>query len=503
MQSKPKKSYVRSFVENFSLVVTLNIISMAVTFLGVAVLVRLLGVNELGLLLYAKLLSTNGIWQIFDPGIRMRMSRAISMASIEGNYRNVKSVFIAGIQSILAISIVATVIFILSKKSVLSVMLDEPSDLERFAPIYWIAISLWLIEFPGIVIIGFLEGLRKFGIVKIIDLCQGILSNIIIIFLAFQGYGFEVLAFSYLTVSLIRFIILLMITFSFIKIKPMEMFVINKGAWKILFSNSKHFLALTSLGQIYAQIEKIAFVVFLSPSWMVALEIVSKMPQAIRSITDNTRPVLINLSSGMIKSSQILKQWEFMKITAQINLVVCAGISTFVAIEGYSIIELWVGSIYSNLVPYIWLNLLYNILLPPYGALRDFLIAQDQGMKMLFRYSLIQTTIRFIILALLFAIGIPLAFGICLLLGLLVTVPLFRYVKLKMNLLNDGFVKILFRTYLSISIAAIGPLIFNFIPNITSLTKLIVGGLLYILMLILGLYITGTIKELSKINKIS
>jgi O-antigen/teichoic acid export membrane protein len=503
MLSPPKKGFARSFIENYSLVMILNVAAMAVTFLSVAVLVRLMGVHELGLLLYARLLSTNGVWQLFDPGIRMRMSRAISVASSEGNDETVRMIFIAGIQAMTGIALVAVAIFILAKDTVISIILNDPASLERFAPVYVAAVVLWIAEFPTIALIGLLEGLRRFAIVKIIDLCQAILANFLMIVLAFGGYGFETLAYVYLGLAFFRFAILFVLTFKYLRLNPAKVLIVDAQAFGSLFSKTQHFFALTSLGQIYAQLEKLAFVVFLPPSFMVAVEIVSKLPQAIRAVTDNTRPVLINFASGLTKSADLVRQWQFMKISAQINVILCAGGSVFIAIVSTAIVDIWVGEAFVYLIPFLWLNLLYNIFLPPFGTLRDFLISQDQGMAMLLRYYLVQIIIRLTVLVTLFVIGIPLAFGLCLILGLVVTLPLFRYTKVKMSAGADGFGKAILRPYLAIMVASAGPLFLYLMPEISTLNSLIIAGGLYFPLFLFGLYITGTLHDLRKLKDIA
>lgn len=502
MSSKSKKGFARSFIENFSLVMILNVLAMAVTFLGVAVLVRLMGVHELGLLLYARLLSTNGVWQLFDPGIRMRMSRAISVASTKDNDETVRMIFIAGIQAMSAISIAVTTIFILAQNPVLSVMLDDAASLERFAPVYIAAVLLWLVEFPAIALVGLLEGLRRFAIVKFIDLCQGIIANLLMIALALQGYGFEILAYAYLGLALVRFLILLWIAFWHLRIDPASMLIIETKAYRSLFSKSQHFFAFTSLGQIYAQIEKLAFVVFLPPSFMVAIEIVSKLPRAIRTVTDNTRPVVINFASSLHSSKSEDMTGQFMKITGQINVILCAGISIFCSLEAPAIINIWVGSAFAYLVPYIWINFAYNILLPPFGMLRDYLISQDRGLDLLFRYFVLQTIIRSVVLVLVFLYEIPLAFGLGLLLGLVVTPFLFRRSATVLSLEMEGVSQALTKPYAAIGAAALFYMAFLLFSPLTETLRLVIGTVLFGIVFLAGLYFTRTIQDLMVLRQI-
>jgi O-antigen/teichoic acid export membrane protein len=502
MSSKSKKGFARSFIENFSLVMILDVLAMTVTFLGVAVLVRLMGVHELGLLLYARLLSTNGVWQLFDPGIRMRMSRAISVASTKDNDETVRMIFIAGIQAMSAISVVATTIFILAQNPLLSVMLDDSASLERFAPVYIVAVLLWLVEFPAIALVGLMEGLRRFEIVKFIDLGQGIIANLLMIALALQGYGFEILAYAYLGLALVRFVILLWIAFWHLRINPASMLIIETKAFRSLFSKSQHFFAFTSLGQIYAQIEKLAFVVFLPPSFIVALEIVNKLPRAIRTVTDNTRPVVINFASSLHSSKSEDMTGHFMKITGQINIILCAGFSMFCVLEAPAIINIWVGPEFAYLVPYIWINLAYNILLPPFGMLRDYLISQDRGLDLLFRYFVFQTIIRSIVLVLVFLYEVPLAFGLGLLLGLVVTPFLFRQSEKVLSLEFEKTRQALIRPYVAIVVVSIFYFAYLLFFPLSETLRLALGIVAFGCIFLIGLYYTGTIKDLMLLKKI-
>lgn len=489
-----------SLLGNYALVSMVTGLALVTTFVSIAVLLRLLGADELGLLVYARLLSTNGIWQLLEPGLRLRLTRMTAATKSEIGLAGASGLVVSAAQTLFLIAVVTVAAALWFSDVVLSQAISNEVDRLRFEPIFWVGVSLWLIELPVITFNGFLEGAKKFAFLKTVDLSHVILLGFFLMAGAYFGLKFEVLAYSCFAASMLRNIAIVTVASRLLNLRAREFVTVRKKDFRSLFDRSGYFLSGNWLGQFYAQLEKLVFVIFFQPHIIVLLEIISKLPQALRLITDSCRPVMISfLTRGDGRDGY----FDADLLRAVLALYVIIGVlpAMLVWLSAETILSLWVGPEYSFVAPFMMCFLAYNMSVPCLNFLRDMVIAKNSGFEIYFRFQVVEFLIRVFGIIVIFSISKPLAIGLCALAGLSVTPFFFQSVSKAFSLSRSILWVALSKAYLAMGVTALAA--FMVVPHLTvdlsPIVVLVVTSSTVGMMSLVCLYLAGMFSDLARL----
>lgn len=435
--------------------VMLSGLSMAATLLTLPVLLATIGQVETGLFLYAKVLSTNGIWQLFDPGLRVRLNRFVAAETIEDEGNLVASDLLKlSVGLLFTIGILVATLALIFSDQILTLAIPDKSYSQAFAVIFLFGVLLWPFELSTLAFAGFLEGHKKYLIVKSIDATFLFLGNASCSVLAIFGFDLISLALTFFAFSFCRGLALFTCCLPHINNvfrRP------QKGLRRTLtyfISDGSIFFAGNAILQIYAQLEKIAFVIFFPPAAMAIIEIIYKVPQAARSLVESCRPILIRYLTEGIKKAEV-SILDRLTPATQLHILFASALAISVMFNAKFLLDLWVGSQFIYLAPYMSLALAFNIFQPLLTNSRDTLIAKDAGLGSFLSLNILQILLQIVALSVVVLLQTPEFVGVISLCGLM-TVPLLLWrlsVTLGESLIT--FAKDILITMLFIGIASL------------------------------------------------
>lgn len=338
---------------------------LIIGFLSLPILVQRLGVENFGILIYARMFSGMGFLVLFDLGISAALPKFIA----EYCARDLKSEIgplLVGSTWLLAFigGIFGTIGWYLTPEIVSFMKVPTQATADLVTAIKW-SFIVWVIELPGLAIYSAIDGYQRFVYSKAIDIAWILSYTILSIVLCISGHGFLVISLAALVLSLIKLVVgfYLLCRCQPNLLQSWLALPRQKDIYKQLKLGRHLFIANLS-STLSAHGERAAVAVLLTPSMMTAYEVLVKLPRMIKSNFTFGANTILPLASELSVDNDFKRNRELFEKGLILNLIAVTPVVAISILLAAPFLRLWMGTTFESLTPLLQILLLFNLINP-------------------------------------------------------------------------------------------------------------------------------------------
>lgn len=389
-------------IKNTLLNVVFTILASLVSFVLLGYMVRKLGAEEYGLIGFCSIFSLAGYLHFLDFGLQTAIIKYTAEFDRVGDTEKVCQLINSSLFLFLPLSLLVTLCGFILLYPLSHLWLNIPLlHQQSFQISLGLIFISYLFEFPNMVFSGVLEGLQRYDILKGMHFIYTIFFAMVASILLYFGYGYVSIVTAMTALSFLRFVIYVVYTFRLLPYLKIRSSYFSKDMLRQIKTMTKYVFMGNISGFIHGRSDKILIAIFLNPVFMASYDIISRLPQLLKTLMGFGYSAIMpaaseiqSLNDTSMLKKLLFKGWRF-------NLFFYVPIITAAIVLSKPFLVVWVGNEYASLSIFLQFLIGQHILLIMVSFANAMLYGMNVELRTLTRITLFGTLIKFVVTLLL------------------------------------------------------------------------------------------------------
>ena len=342
-----------------------GVLSLLANFVVIGEAVRHLGMGPYGVLTLALAFSLSaGFLSISDLGLQSGVTRFVADADGRGQRERISEVVssafaLLSAAAVVAVAILLTLSFVASRVFTHVHGVALQNDLHLLLVLFAAEAFFGL---PALAFVGVLQGLQRYGWIKVIDLSRQILYTVLALIVLLTGQG--VVAFGAAMISgtllaAVGYAVAARILCPDLRISPR---LVNRAALRPLAGFSVWVFITRIMGVIWAQMDTLILSVLVGINVLAGYSIIARLESAVSYPLSFTAAAVVPAAANLRAQDSRVRLRDLLIRGTRYTLALSMPVTIAAMILAHPLIVAWVGSAYTRFVGPAQLFLTYQLL---------------------------------------------------------------------------------------------------------------------------------------------
>jgi len=396
MFSKTTNRYINNIIQS----IFFDGIGFVLSFLIIIIFTNKLGLQEFGIFILLKSLTSVGIAGTFlNFGYKQFVIRKISLYAVSQKNKKKNLIVSKSYFNLFIITFcISFIILILNNFSGLNFFYFIKDD--DFYLLLNLIFLIWIIEIPLCIFTYALEGIQKYKQIKIINFFFNLLFFLGFIIIIYNNFNYRIIFLFFLVINLTKNFFIVKYCFKFFN------FYVNlKFLIKIYIFDDKKFFYNNIFGNFLSFImefgEKYFVAIFLSVEYVAIIEALSKIPKILKALNGFIYGTFLSQTTKYYYKNQINSIRYFIYNNLNLNILLITLPVIFLSIFSEKILEFFFLDEIAKYNLFFIFLLIPNITWPVLSIFGNLVIGSNRYLRLANFISLIQIFLKFSIMLLL------------------------------------------------------------------------------------------------------
>ena len=390
---------LRRFVQNTAISAVAYALAGVLGLFAVGVIARSYGVAVLGLIVLARTFLPTGIFALIDFGVSESTTQFVARGRV-GDWA-VASEKVSLLTTIAAVTGVFAAIGLWISAAILTAIFKvAPDQADVFVAILRVTAPLLPITFLGLVAEGALKGFEQYGWLRLTEVGGNALYVVAVYALVWQGAPFEMIAYSYLAMTVAKYLVLAGVLYRAVQATPLRFRSWTASSRRDVLHRCWLMFNNRLAGVFQQTLVPLAIGALYSPAAVGTYDLITRLPRFLKATMAPLHSAILPLSTYIEESSDTRRLQILGRNGLVLPTAVVVPVLVVVALFSEQILKVWVGPQHAGEWPWLALSMFIPAFTVMLGAGQTALMVRSDFLRLNTKLLYLQVAVQYLVTAL-------------------------------------------------------------------------------------------------------
>nr|WP_249810460.1 oligosaccharide flippase family protein [Bradyrhizobium sp. 157] len=363
---------------------------------AVGLIARSYGLAVLGLIVLVRAFLPTGFLALFDLGVSETTTQEVARGRV-GDWG-------AASEKVSLLTLIAAAVGIFSGIAVwiaaglLATIFKVPPDqAAAFVAILYATALVLPISFMGLIAEGALKGFEQYGWLRLTEVGGNVVYVVTVYALVWKAAPFEWIAYSYLAVTVTKYLVLAIVTYRAAFDTPLRFCSWTASSSKDVFHRCWLMFSNRIAGTFQQTLVPLAIGVLYGPAEVGTFDLITRLPRFLKTTMTPLHSAILPISTHIDEASDTRRLQMLGRNGLVLPAAIVVPVLVVAALFSEEILKVWVGPQHSNQWPWLALSMLVPATTVMLGAGQAALIVRSDFLRLNTRLLYLQVALQYLI----------------------------------------------------------------------------------------------------------
>jgi O-antigen/teichoic acid export membrane protein len=390
---------LRRFVQNTAISAVAYALAGVLGLFAVGIIARSYGVAVLGLIVLARTFLPTGILSLIDFGVSESTTQFVARGRVGDWAMASEKVSLLTVIAA-ATGVVAAIALWFAAAPLTAIFKVAPEQADAFVAILRITAPLLPIAFLGLVAEGALKGFEQYGWLRMTEVGGNALYVAAVYVLVWQGAPFETIAYSYLAMTVAKYVVLAGVIYRAAHATPLRFCSWTASSRRDVFHRCWLMLHNRITGVLQLTFAPVLIGALYSPVEVGTYDLITRLPRFLKATMAPLHSAILPLSIHIEEASDTRRLQILGRNGLVLPTAIVVPILVVVALFSEQILTVWVGPQHADRWPWLALSMFVPAFTVMLGAGQTALMVRSDFLRLNTKLLYFQVAIQYLITAL-------------------------------------------------------------------------------------------------------